>query len=82
MLTHITLTKFTLQNGWINMLAKFERLDGTNIGINPENVEAVSQPNEQDAHQGAKSAIHMVSGKVFSMKTPFNEAIELINGKG
>jgi hypothetical protein len=57
-------------------------MDGTNIGINPENVEAVSQPNPQEQAQGAKSLVHLVSGKAMSMKTPFDDAIELINGKG
>jgi hypothetical protein len=61
------------------MLAKFERLDGTDIGINPDNVEAVSVPNPQEQAQGAKSAVHVVSGKVFSMRTPFDDAIKLIN---
>jgi hypothetical protein len=54
-------------------------MDGTNIGINPDNVEAVSLPVQQDQNQGAKSAVHVVSGKVFSMKTPFDDAIKLIN---
>jgi hypothetical protein len=62
------------------MLVKFQRLDGNNIGINPANVEAVAHPKDADAHQGAKSEIHLVSGKVFAMKTPFDEAIKLING--
>jgi hypothetical protein len=54
-------------------------MDGENIGINPANVEAVAHPSEADQHQVAKSNIHMVSGKVFSMKTPFDEAIKLLN---
>jgi hypothetical protein len=60
-------------------LVKFVRLDGTPIGINPENVEAVAHPSEADQNQGAKSNIHMVSSKVFAMKTPFDEAIKLVN---
>jgi hypothetical protein len=54
-------------------------MDGTNIGINPENVEAVSLPSEADQYQGAKSNVHVISGKVFGMKTPFDEAIKLLN---
>ena len=58
---------------------KFQKIDGTPIGINPDNVEAVSHPNEADQHMGAKSNIHLISGKVFGMKNPFEEAIKLIN---
>jgi hypothetical protein len=60
-------------------LIKFQKIDGTPIGINPELVEAVSHPSEADQNMGAKSNVHLVSGKVFGMKNPFEEAIKLIN---
>jgi hypothetical protein len=64
------------------MLVKFTSMQGESIGIKQEQVEALSHPEDSAQSQGAKCVVHLVSGKSFNMKTPFDDAIGLINGKG
>jgi hypothetical protein len=53
--------------------------NGLNISISENNIESVMHPGDAQS-QGAKSLVSMHSGKVFNIKTPFDQVIKVING--